>query len=139
MEYNTRLSELRQLDYSSRIVPEAAYDDLDLQERDRLREMIRINNGESLLLDLNNEDLDKALSLVREIDGKLTPTVAGLLVLGKSERLKELIPTAQAVFQVLEGTDVRENADIRLPILASFEDITRRFEAWNPEQEFEEG
>ena len=36
---------------------------------------------------------------------------SGLLLIGKEERIAELIPTAKAAFQVLEGTAVRVNED----------------------------
>lgn len=138
-EYSGRLSELGLLDYSAQVLPESSYADIDAQERNRLRKIIRANRGESALLELADEDLDKALGVVRAVDGKLRPTVAGLLLLGKKESIATLLPTSKVAFQVLTGTDVRENIEVQLPLLSTFEELLYRFSAWNPEQEFQEG
>lgn len=138
-EYSGRLSELGLLDYSAQVLPESSYADIDAQERNRLRKLIRVNRSESALLELADEDLDKALGVVRAVDGKLRPTVAGLLLLGKKESIATLLPTSKVAFQVLTGTDVRENVEVQLPLLSTFEELLYRFSAWNPEQEFQEG
>lgn len=138
-EYSGRLSELGLLDYSAQALPESSYADIDAQERNRLRKLIRVNRSESALLELADEDLDKALGVVRAVDGKLRPTVAGLLLLGKKESIATLLPTSKVAFQVLTGTDVRENIEVQLPLLSTFEELLYRFSAWNPEQEFQEG
>lgn len=138
-EYSGRLSELGLLDYSAQVLPESSYADIDAQERNRLRKIIRANRGESALLELADEDLDKALGVVRAVDGKLRPTVAGLLLLGKKESIATLLPTSKVAFQVLTGTDVRENIEVQPPLLSTFEELLYRFSAWNPEQEFQEG
>lgn len=138
-EYSGRLSELGLLDYSAQVLPESSYADIDAQERNRLRKLIRVNRSESALLELADEDLDKALGVVRAIDGKLRPTVAGLLLLGKKESIATLLPTSKVAFQVLTGTDVRENIEVQPPLLSTFEELLYRFSAWNPEQEFQEG
>ena len=138
-EYSGRLSELGLLDYSAQVLPESSYADIDAQKRNRLRKLIRANRGESALLELADEDLDKALGVVRAVDGKLRPTVAGLLLLGKKESIATLLPTSKVAFQVLTGTDVRENIEVQPPLLSTFEELLYRFSAWNPEQEFQEG
>lgn len=63
-EINTRLSELSLLDYSAQPVHGASYSDLDSVAREQLRNIIRIYNGEKRLLELDDEELDKALPLV---------------------------------------------------------------------------
>jgi ATP-dependent DNA helicase RecG len=51
--------------------------------------------------------LDKALRLVKDQSGELKPTVTGMLLIGKEDRIEELLPTVKSCFQVLEGTGVR--------------------------------
>ena len=110
-----RLSDLSLFDYSAQPVPDGDYQDLDPVERERLRQIIRKYRGEPALLELDNEELDKALQMVVQVDKKLVPTYTGLLLLGKAERLKTLMPTAETAIQVLEGTDIRVNESFFLP------------------------
>lgn len=134
-----RLSSLSQLDYSAQILLGATMDDLDGNERDRLRNIIKYRKGDKTLLELTDEELDKALQLVKEETGVLYPTVTGMLLLGKEDRIAELLPTAKAVFQVLEGTKVRKNEQTSKPLLATFEMFEEYMKAWNPEREMEYG
>lgn len=134
-----RLSELNLLDYSAQVVEEASVDDLDPNERVRLRNVIKYRKGESALTDLSDEELDKALQLVKDNHGVLKPTITGLLLIGKEEKIKEYIPTAKESFQVLEGTKIRINEEYSKPLLATFELFEGYMKAWNPEQEMEYG
>lgn len=138
-EIATRLSSLSLFDYSAQPVPDSDYRDLDALERERLRNIIRSYRGEVALLELEDEELDKALQLVTTLNGKLVPTFCGLLLIGRKEKLKQYMPTAESAIQVLSGTDVRVNESFYLPILAAFEKITERFSAWNCEEELEMG
>lgn len=134
-----RLSSLSQLDYSAQILLGATMDDLDGNERERLRNIIKYRKGDKTLLELTDEELDKALQLVKEEAGVLYPTVTGMLLLGKEEKIAELLPTSKAVFQVLEGTKVRKNEQVSKPLLATFELFEEYMKAWNPEREMEYG
>lgn len=138
-EINTRLSALNMLDYSALPVPDAVYDDLDGNERMRLREIINKYSGEKNLLELDDEELDKALRLAVNTDDKIVPTYCGLLLIGKKDRIHELMPTARAVFQVLSGTDVVFNEDVDGALLSVFEKMETYMTARNSEAEIEEG
>lgn len=138
-EIATRLSDLRLLDYSTLPLAEAAVDDFDPLETERLRKSILAYDGDKSLLDLADEELYKALGFVKEQDNQLFPTVLGLLMIGRTESIKRFIPTASTSFQVLEGTNVRINDDFTLPILASIEKLNTYLEAWNPQREIEMG
>lgn len=138
-EFATRLSDLRMLDYSSLPVEEATIDDFDVLEVERLRKLILSYNGDQTLLDLTDADLYKAMGFVREKSGRLTPTITGLLLIGKVDSIKRFVPTASASFQVLEGTNVRVNEDMALPVLATIERMNAYLSAWNPESEMEIG
>lgn len=138
-EYATRLSDLRMLDYSAMPILQASVNDFDNSEVERLRQLILTYNGDKTLLELTNEDLYKAMGLVREQNGEIYPTITGILLLGKKKALETYVPTSAAVFQVLEGTDVRINDDINLPLLATIEKLNTYLSAWNPEDEIEMG
>lgn len=134
-----RLSDLSLFDYSAQPVPNGEYRDLDPVERERLRRIIRDYHGEAALLELDDEGLDKALHLAVQDNETLAPTFAGLLMIGRAESLRTLLPSAETAIQVLTGTDIRVNESFYLPILAAFDRITEYFAAWNHEEEMEMG
>ncbi|MBO7449471.1 MAG: putative DNA binding domain-containing protein [Clostridiales bacterium] len=139
-EIPSRLSELGLLDFSAQPLPGATISDLDPNQRVRLRKIIQNRQGgEKSLLSLPDDELDIALRLVTEVGGKLTPTVTGMLLIGREERIQELMPTAKSTFQVLEGTAVRMNEDSTKPLLEVFENYEMYLKAWNPERETEYG
>ena len=139
IEIVARLSDLRLLDYSTMIVLEGTLSDIDPLETERMRRIILAYDGDKALLELNDEELLKALGFSREQNGVVYPTVAGILMLGKTESIKRFVPTAKSSFQVLAGTSVRVNEDYDLPILAAIEKIISYIEVWNPQQELELG
>ena len=138
-EISTRLSELSLLDFSAQPVPGALYQDLDPIERERLRSIIRAYNGEKYLLELTDEELDKAMQFVVTIGDQLIPTYTGMLVVGKKDKLRELIPTAESGFVMMRGTEVTTNESFYLPLLAAIEKMMDFVSARNPEQEIEQG
>ena len=139
-EITGRLSELSLLDFSAQPLSGATMKDLDSNQRVRLREIIQSRpGGEKNLLQLQDDELDKALRLTVEVSGEPVPTVTGMLLLGKESRIAELMPTAKASFQVLEGTKVRMNEETTKPLLEVVEQFETYVKAWNPEREIEYG
>ena len=138
-EITARLSSLSLLDFSAQPVADACYDDLDPVERERLRNIIRTYRGEPQLLELSDEELDKALQFVVLQNGKEVPTLCGLLMIGKASAIKAHVPTAEAAIQVLSGTDIKVNESFHLPLLAAFEKFHATFNAWNTSEEMEMG
>ena len=138
-ELATRMSDLRLLDYSAMAVNEATLDAFDPLETERLRKLILAYDGDKALLELSDQDLYKVLGFVREQRDELTPTITGILLIGKEAAISRFVPTAASAFQVLEGTSVRVNEDYSLPVLAAIERLIQHLEAWNPERELEMG
>ncbi|WP_253285250.1 RNA-binding domain-containing protein [Pseudoflavonifractor sp. MSJ-30] len=138
-EISTRLSELSLLDFSAQPVPGAKYTDIDSLERERLRKIILAYNGEKNLLELSDEELDKALQFVVTTADQLVPTYTGLLLLGKAEKIREYMPTAESAFIMMRGTDVTTNESFFLPLLAAIEKITDFISARNTSEEMEMG
>ena len=123
-EVVTRLSELALLDFSAGPLAGATIEDFDPNQRIRLRNIIQNKPGrEKNLLGLQDDELDKALRLTTEVDGKIYPTVTGMLLIGKESSIEKLMPTAKASFQVLEGTKVRVNIETSGPLLEVFEKV----------------
>lgn len=125
------------LDHSALVLPEALWSDLDPLEFERLRQTIRRNPGraDAALLELSDEEIAKALGLVGGDSQAERIHIAGLLVLGREEALRRLLPTHEVAFQVLSGTRVLANEFFRGPLIRISEDLTTRFKARNEEQE----
>ncbi len=138
-EINTRLSSLSLLDYSAQPVPNATYDDLDPVERNHMRNILRNYNGEKGLLELDDESLDKALRLVVTSGNQLVPTFTGMLLIGKQEKLREYIPTAEAGYIAFRGSEITANQSFYLPVLSAVEKIFDFVDARNSEREMVAG
>lgn len=139
-EILSRLTEFGTLDFSAQPLVGSTLDDLDPNQRIRLRHIIQTRQGgEKALLTLADDELDIALRLVTKIGDHYVPTVSGVLLIGREDRIAELIPTAKSSFQVLEGTAVRMNEESSKPLLALFEEYETYLKAWNPEKEMEYG
>lgn len=139
-EIITRLSTIGQLDYSAFPVPDTSLDDFSPEELLRLRSILERNrNSDQALLELDDEEMLAALRMTTVVDGRTTPTVTGILLVGKQNVIERVMPTSQAAFQVLEGTEVRINQDFCGPLLNTIEKIREMLEPWNPEREFEDG
>jgi ATP-dependent DNA helicase RecG len=138
-EFLTRESDLRQVDHSALPVTGATADALDPLERQRLRAAVERYGGDRSLLGLEDSALDGALGLTRGEGANRIPTVAGLLLIGREDAIREHLPTHEVAFQVLEGTDVRVNDFYRLPLVRLFERIDEQFRARVTERELQVG
>ena len=128
-EIITRLSTIGRLDYSEFPVPDTTLDDFSQEELARLRSILERNrNSDQALLELDDKEMLAALRMTKDVDGKTTPTVTGILLAGKQSVIERVMPTSQATFQVLEGTEVRVNQDLGGPLLRTIEKIREMLE-----------
>jgi ATP-dependent DNA helicase RecG len=127
------------LDPSAMPINGATWADLDPLEFTRLRRMVDENHGDSVLLDLPDLDVAKALGFVKTEQEVITPTLTGLLVVGKETALREYIPAHEVAFQVLQNDEVRVNDFHRWPLLRTLEWILEAFQVRNEERELNLG
>ncbi|WP_292256351.1 RNA-binding domain-containing protein [Marinospirillum sp.] len=127
-------------DASAQPVAGATLEDFDPLERERLRQAVRAYGGDSVLLELDDDQLDAALGFTtRTVTGEKSPTLAGLLVIGRETALRCFVPSHELAFQVLEREDVRFNEFRRFPLLKVLEWLETNFRAYNPEHEVQIG
>lgn len=138
-EFLQRQSAMGLVDPSATPLASLTIEDLNPLERQRIREAIRRYGGDMSLLPLADEELDGALGLVATVEGVRRPTVAGLLIMGREEVLRQHLSAHEVAFQVLEGTDIRVNEFFRKPLLQTFEEIEILFKARVIEQEIQVG
>lgn len=138
-EFIQRQSSMGLVDPSAMVLEEVDASQLDPLQRLRIRNAIKKYGGEPSLLPLADEELDGALGLCLEVNGIKRPTVAGLLLLGTENLLRQHLPAYEVAFQVLSGTDVRVNEFFRKPLLETFEEIELLFRARVEEEEIQVG
>jgi len=138
-EFIRRQSSLGFLDPSAMILEEIDAEQLDPLQRLRIRNAIKRYGGEQSLLPLADEELDGALGLIVEHQGRRCPTLAGLLILGDETLLRRHLPAYEVAFQVLRGTDVRVNEFYRKPLIETFEVVEQHFKPWVTEEEIQVG
>jgi len=122
-------------DFTALTITEASWADFDALEFARLRRLVEENRGDKALLELADEEIARALGLVsNELTG-LTPTLAGLLLVGKETALRKYLPAHEAAFQVLHGAEVKVNEFHRWPLLRVYEWLMQAIDVRNEEQE----
>lgn len=137
----SRVSSFGLMDVSAQPVAGATLADLDPLERERLRQNVQQYGGDRVLLELDDESLDGALGLTARLpDGSgRAPTLTGLLLIGREVALRELVPTHEFAFQVLEREAVNINEFRRFPLLKGLDWLETNFRPYNPEREVQIG
>lgn len=138
-EFTQRQSSMSLIDPSATLIEQVDVEQLDPIQRLRIRNAIKKYGGDQSLLPLEDDELDNALGLVMDINGKRHPTVAGLLLLGTESLLRQHLPSYEVAFQVLRGTDVQVNEFYRKPLLETFEEVDLQFRPWVIEEEIQVG
>jgi ATP-dependent DNA helicase RecG len=125
------------LDYSALILPDARWEDLDPLEFERFRRFVRESRGQGdeSLIAFPDLELAKALGAVQANHSVSAVRVLGMLLFGREEALRRLMPSHEAAFQVLSGQRVEVNDFFRWPLLRVMDELLSRFRARNREEE----
>ena len=139
-EFTSRRADFRLIDMSAEPLADAKLADFDPFQRERLRAVIANNpRSDQSLVGLSDEQLDGALSLTVMKHGERKPTLLGLLLMGRTDRLRVLAPNHEVLFQVLQGTQVKVNEGSRAALIEIVEWLDLLSRGINTEQEFNEG
>jgi ATP-dependent DNA helicase RecG len=113
--------------YEDTVVEDTTMADLDPEVITAYRRSLIEENPANELRDASLDDLVQALGGARRADGKLTPTVAGVLLFGKKLSLRRVFPGARVDYIRVPGTEWVPNAEhrfesieIREPLLIGF-------------------
>lgn len=125
-------------DYAALRLPSATVDDLDPLEFERLRRIVREAGpgGDNVLTRLSDPEVARALGVVGT-DGR--PLAGAVLLFGRTDSIRRLIPTHEAAFQAMRGLSVETNEFHTWPLFRIAEEFLTRFRARNPEQEIRFG
>jgi len=139
-DQRSRRIDLGLLDFSAQLMESTSFGDLDPLEFERLRQTIARLQGDRSLLKLSDGEVAKALRLVESRDSHLVPNIAGLLLLGKKEVLRDVLPTHEVHFQVLDAQgNVKVNNTFHEPVLHVLHELESRFATRNEEHEVSVG
>jgi ATP-dependent DNA helicase RecG len=107
-------------DFSALVIKNLIISDLDNEAITSLRNIL-IKNNKKMLTDLNDAKLLSALELVTE-NGV---TYAGLILLGKKEKIDELLPCAEIIFEWRQEQKINHDfrKEWREPFLKVYDDI----------------
>jgi len=123
-------------DFSSKIVPSFLFSDLDENALERLRELLQLRNH--IYSQKTYEDILKALELLND-DGL---NYGALILLGKKEKIDQLLPGAEIVFEWRQDPnkishDFRK--EWREPFLKIFDDVWKTISDRNIRIPLQEG
>lgn len=121
-------------DYAAVPARGARESDLDRAEFERFRRLCGSGKGDAALAASSDRDILRALRLVLpEHDDELT--LGAILCFGTPAAIERFVPTAEAVFQVLDHGAIAVNETIRRPLLRTAERLYDLIDVRNPEQE----
>ena len=139
-EYPSRRADFQMFDMSAEVMADATLADFDSLQRERLRSVIANNpRSDKSLAGLSDEQLEGALSLTVTRGAQRHPSLLGLLLIGRTDSLRRLVPMHEVLFQVLDGTRVKVNEGSRAALIEIVEWLDLLSRGVNTEQEFNEG
>lgn len=104
----------RQCRYESEILPSVSYEDLSQDAIEEYRKLRFLVEPQASELKLNQEQLLLSLGVgVRNREGQILPTIAGLLLFGKREALKRVMPACRVDYIIVEGIKWLSNGSER--------------------------
>ena len=139
-DFASRTANFSMTDMSSRIVSGATLEDFDPLQRERLKAIISRNpRSDKALIGLDDAALEGALRLSTSTGGGRVPTLLGLLMIGRTDSLRRLVPTHEVLFQVMDGTRVRVNESSSAALVEIVDWLELLLTGLNSEQEFNDG
>lgn len=135
-DHISRRIHIQTLDLTKELVDTLSFDAFDPIAFVWIRRIIQARKGDPILLELSDEELAKALTLVETKEGELIPNYSGLLILGREDVIRKNLPYHEIFFQVIDGGgNVRVNDVFHGPLAIILPEIEDRFSARNTERE----
>lgn len=119
------------LDFSSKIIIDSSEDDINLLEVYNLKEKLKIRDTKSTLPQLEDSAFLRDLGLIKELDGKIKLTIAGLLFVGKDSSIERLLPQAEVIYLHYSKDNSEEydaRLDLKQPIVTVLNRLTEKIQ-----------
>lgn len=121
-------------DFSNLVVEDSTEDDIDVLEVYKIKEKLRARDQQSTLPNMDDKAFLKDLHLIKEKDGKIKLTIAGMLFLGKESSINRCIPQAEIIYLHYGDSNTTEydrRIDFKMPIISVLDRLTEIIEANN--------
>src|SRR5699024_11874760 len=132
-EYNSQITTGFKGDYSAKVINESNKDDIDFMEVGNLKRKLQSRDKDSTLYNLDDMTFLEDLELVKNIDGVIKLTVAGILFVGTETAIKKYLPQAEIlVLSYEEGkAEYNKRWDLKIPLIQSIDRIQHIIEDRN--------
>ncbi len=133
-EMTERYSVNQNPDFTGLKILESSEDDIDKLEIYKLKEKLKIRDPKSSLVELDDLAFLRDLELVKDDDGELKLTIAGLLFVGKEQSIRKLLPQAEVIYLHYSDNNTVEydaRMDLKMPIISVIDRLTTRIQDTN--------
>lgn len=111
--------------FDETVVTDADIDDFDSSAIEEYRREYAKSNPDAEVLQFSDEDLLRALGCTKKLDGILKPTVAGLILFGKTAALRRCFPMMRVDYIRIAGKEWIEDPEKRFESVDMLSSITR--------------
>lgn len=133
-EMSNKYSAIQNPDFSGQIIAESTVDDINKLEVYRLKEKLKARDSESTLSDMEDMAFLNDLGLIKNDEGKVRLTIAGLLFVGKEQAIHRLLPQAEVIYLHYSQLNLEEydaRLDMKAPIISVIDRLSQKIQDTN--------
>lgn len=133
-EMSNKYSAIQNPDFSEQIIAESTVNDINKLEVYRLKEKLKARDSESTLSDMEDMAFLNDLGLIKNDEGKVRLTIAGLLFVGKEQAIHRLLPQAEVIYLHYSQLNLEEydaRLDMKAPIISVIDRLSQKIQDTN--------
>lgn len=115
----------------------ASFDDLDPDEFELFRHMVRQQGGDDVLAKLSDEEIARALGFFNDDPDPVKN--GAILLFGTRRSIERWVPNHEIILQVMDGSEIKMNKQIRSPLLSAMKEVAERLDIYRTEEEINSG
>lgn len=122
----SRYNSVNARDWAKLEAPGASLQDLGPGEFDLFRQMVSQQGGDNVLVNLNDEEILRALGFLND---DVDPVKNGaILLFGTPDAIERWIPNHEIILQVMDGSNIKLNKRFTSPLLRAMVEIAERLD-----------
>lgn len=121
-------------DFSNLIIEDSTEEDIDTLEVYKIKEKLKVRDQQSTLPNMDDKSFLKDLHLIKEKDGEIKLTIAGMLFVGKESSISRCIPQAEIIYLHYSDsnkTEYDKRVDFKMPIISVLDRLTEIIDSNN--------